>query len=141
MSTRRIYFETERTVTTKQKGWVEVDINYTQMYHSVFKYCKNLKNKYCVHYLLWIVSQANKTNIVPHGKEVIEKFRSEFSSKPSAGTVRNAISELTKNNVLIKYGMGHYQVNPIIFWGDDVSKRLEYIKSMEIDDVDYKLVE
>jgi hypothetical protein len=138
---KRIYFETEEIVTTKKKGWIEIDLDYTQVYHTMFEYTKNLKNKYCRLYIDWIISKADHNNMVPHNPDIIKQFVSEFKEPPSAGTVRNAISELVKNKIFIKHSNNSYQLNPAILWGDEVAKRIEHVKAMRAEDIDYELLE
>ena len=138
---KRIYFETEEVVKTTRKGYVEIDADYTQVYHSIFSHTKNLKNKFCLHYLLWVISKSNADNMIPHNKWMIKEFAKEFKSPPAEGTIRNAITELVKNKLLIKYSNSSYQLNPAILWSDDTAKRVEHIKSMDAHDIDYKLLE
>lgn len=119
--------------------WVEIELDYTQFYHSIFNYCKNFRNKYCILYLLWIIPKASKENCIPHGTKVFNSFINELQEKPAIGTIKNAISELVKHKVIIKHSLGNYQLNPAILWGDDVNKRIEHLKMMKEDDVIYEL--
>lgn len=132
MPTRRVYFETQETVTTTRKGWFEIETDYTQVYHNIFKYTKNLKSKYGMHYLHWIMDKANDFNMVPHNEKVIEEFCREFEDRPSKGTVRNAISELVKAGIFIKYSNSSYQLNPVIFWTQEIKERFGHIRDMRV---------
>lgn len=127
MSTKRLYFETEKTIVTKTKGWIDVEMDYIQVYKNVFYHTKNLKSKYGLQYLMWIMGKANDDNMIPHNEDLLIEFCNEFEDAPSLGTVRNAISELVKKKIFIKYTNSSYQLNPLIFWSDDTKKRLNHI--------------
>lgn len=141
-NTKRIYFQTEKTVVTKTKGWIDIETDYTQIYHNIFLHTKNLKSKYCLHYLLWIMTRLGKENMIPHNEYVLQEFCNEFEDKPSIGTVRNAITELIKAKLILKFSNTSYAMNPVVFWGEDINKRIEHIKHLEnTKDIDYKIIE
>ena len=142
MKTKRIYFETEDTVVTNKKGWISFEMDYTQIYSGVFTHTKDLKSKYCTQYLLWIIDKASDMNMIPHNEYILNQFCNEFKEKPSIGTVRNAVSELVKNKLLIKYSNNSYQLNPVVFWNDETAKRIEHIKGLEnTKDIDFQIVQ
>lgn len=132
MGIKRLYIEKEQTITTKIKGFVEVEVDYTQIYHNIFNYVKDINDKWSLKYLLWIIPQANDSNMIPHGDTTINNFINELKGeRPSIKTIRDAISELVKNKILIKHGYGSYQLNPYVIWSDKTSLREEHFRELK----------
>lgn len=145
MAVRKIYFQKEQTTRTRVKGYVEMEVDFTQIYHTVFKHIKGINDKWALKYIFWILDKANDDNMIPHGDETIIEFIGEFNEedKPSIKTIRDAITELVKNKVFIKYGYGQYQLNPVIIWGESAKLRSEHIiklKESGFEDDDIKML-
>jgi hypothetical protein len=133
MNEKRVFFEYEETQTTKKKGYITLDMDYTQVYHNIMNCVIKLDDKWSLRYLFWIMPQANENNIIPHSKAIIQKFISWVKLKrpddttPSVKTIQDAISRLVVSDIIIKYGYNYYMLNPKVLWGDDVKTRVEYL--------------
>jgi hypothetical protein len=134
---KRIYFETEETETVvkKKKGWIEIELDYTQFYHNIAPFILNLKDKWSINYLLWIIPKCNDENMIPHSSMIIKEFLKYLSQNkiekiPSEKTIRDCITELVKNKIFLKHGNSCYQLNPLILWSVDTEKRIEHLKEL-----------
>jgi len=146
MSIRKIYYQSERTVKTKIKGYVEMEIDFTQIYHTIFKHIRNVNDKWALKYIFWILDKANSDNMIPHGDKTMQDFIDEFpiDKQPSVKTIRDAITELVRNEIFIKYGYGQYQLNPVIIWGKKSTLRQEHIiklKQCGFEESDFDLLD
>jgi hypothetical protein len=65
--------------------------------------------------------------MIPHNDSIMQEFCDRFNDKPAIGTIRNAITELVKEKIFLKYGGSSYQLNPQIFWSDGKNERVENI--------------
>lgn len=134
---KRIYFETEEVVTTKtkRKGWIEIELDYTQIYNNIASLILHINDKWAVRYLFWIIPQCNENNMIPHSTITIKQFqewlgKNGFDVIPSIKTIRDAVTELVKNKIFIKYTNNSYQLNPLFIWSDETNKRIEHIKQL-----------
>lgn len=130
--TKRFFFEDTRTVITNRKGWVEVEMDFTQVYDCFSEICTQLKSVTAVKLLFWLLShEANKSNGIRSGRAVYENFQKHLIDKQQQGvterTFQNCFEELTSVKALTRVGKGMYYFNPYIFWRDDKNKRIEFI--------------
>ncbi len=142
MSTKRYFFEKEETTVKKIKGYLEVENDYSQIYHNIFKYSCNIDDKWALRYLLWLLPQANKNGIIPHSDFILENFSKDLLANgvkkiPSVGTLRNSFTLLVKHKVLLKYGYNNYQLNPAIIWREDLKERVKMIEQMDSNNIKY----
>lgn len=153
---KRIYFETTETITRQQKGWVEVDTDFTQVYNCFKQISKQIHSPTSWKLLFWLLSEeANKQNGFRTDKDVFERFNKYLSSdcescKISRTTFQNSINELVRCKSITLVSKGFYYFSPYIFWKDDKEKRLEFIQGEAkdkklishnpIQDIDYKEV-
>lgn len=134
MSTpKRIYFETEETITKKSKGWIEVEADFTQVYDQFWKMAAHMKSLTTIKLLFWLLShEANKENGIGSGKIIFDKFNADLQKEKidaiGLRTFNSSYKELITLEILTKVGKGHYYFNPYLFWKDDKNARLDFIK-------------
>jgi hypothetical protein len=136
---KRIYYETTETVVKQQKGWIEIDTDFTQIYNCFKEISKNIHSPTSWKLLFWLLSEeANKSNGFRTDTNVYNKFVLYLGkeAKVSRTTFQNSIDELVKCQAITKVGKGFYYFSPYIFWKDDKEKRLEFIKD-EVKDQNY----
>lgn len=129
---KRLYFETEEITTTKKKGWIEVDLDYTQFYECLGKSIASLNSIMSVKLLCWSFSQINKENMFAINDLKMEEFNAwlklnggvEYNKR----SIYNALKELINKKIVIKWSNGSYQLNPVHIWSDTIHKRLEHLK-------------
>lgn len=139
MGHKRFYFEKEEVKTTKIKGYIDIETDYSQVYNNIFNYAILIEDKWAIKYLLWIFPKANEYGYIPHSKKTMEEFvatlkKANLKSIPSIKSVQDAISDLVKQNILVKHGYGSYQLNPTILWNSETQKRFENIKYLTLED-------
>lgn len=71
MATKRFYFEKEETVITKTKGYIDIEMDFTQLYHNVFNFLKDVDDKWAIMYVMWVIPKSNKYGYIRHSKEVM----------------------------------------------------------------------
>lgn len=137
---RRFYFETEETTVKKRRGWIEIEMDFTQIYDGISELSPYINSPTSWKLLFWLVThEMNKSNVVSTSKAIWEKFQKYLKSKCgeecSVGyrTFNSAIEELVKANVLTKTGRGQYYFNPHIFWKHDKKNRLDFIQAEVLD--------
>lgn len=131
---KRIYFETEETITKKSKGWIEVEEDFTQVYNQFWRLAAKMKSIITVKLLFWLLShEANKMNGLSSGKHVFEKFNKDLATEgidPIAlRTFHASFDELIKLEALTRVGKGQYYFNPYLFWKDGKKERQDFITS------------
>lgn len=136
---RRIYFETTKTVTTNQKGWIEVDTDFTQVYHCFSEIAPHIRSATSFNLMFWLLAnEAGKYNGIRSNKDVYDAFNKyiiETRDKDlpidkrgiTERTFHNCIDELTKAKALTKVTRGCYYFNPYIFWKDEKQDRINFI--------------
>jgi hypothetical protein len=141
---KRIYFQTEETVTTKKKGWVEIDLDYTQFYECLGKTIATLNSIMSVKLLCWSFSQINKENMFSFNDEMINDFNRWLEDNGGTSynnrSVYNALKELIDKKIVIKWSRGSYQLNPIYIWSDSIEKRIKHLQEKGMYD-QYELIE
>ena len=129
------YSKVRNLLPTLLKGWVDIEMDYVQVYNNIFQHTVNLKSKYGLQYVLFIMGKCNERNMIPHNDSILQEFCDKFDSKPSIGTIRNAITELVKEKIFLKYSSNSYQLNPQIFWSDGKNERVENILEIRKKDI------
>jgi len=144
MRKTRLYFETTETVTKIKKGWVEVDLDYTQIYLTLSNVVAKLNSLASVKLLFWAFHQISKENMFSFNQSKIIEFNKWLennNSKPyNERTMYNALKELIENGIVIKWSNGSYQLNPKFIWTDSIEKRIEHLKQLGKFD-SYELIE
>ncbi len=131
---KRIYFETEETITKKSKGWIEVEEDFTQVYNQFWRLAARTKSIITVKLLFWLLShEANKMNGMSSGKLVFEKFNKGLAEEGidaiAVRTFHASFDELIKLGALTRVGKGQYYFNPYVFWKDGKKDREDFLKA------------
>ena len=128
----RVYFETEENVSRKKKMWVDIDVNYTQMYDNIFKSIGKLKSHLDVMLVLYMTRKMNKDNVIMFNGMTTDAFINDLfdvgNHKYSKAAVTKALVNLIEAKLIVRLTRGQYHVNPMFFWKDDIIKRVEQIK-------------
>jgi hypothetical protein len=134
MSRKRIFFNTEETVTTTKKGWAEVELDFTQIYDTFTEIAVDIKSATTFKLLFWLLANkmSDENGIVcdsvsfnEFNKYLGEKCKEDCSI--NYRTYLRAIKELSDVGALTKVQKGHYYANPHLFWGGDKQDRLDFL--------------
>jgi len=134
MRAKRIYFETEETKTTRKKGWIDIDMDYTQIYDCFNVISPKIKHGISYQLLFWVL--ANKTS-EENGTDFSIETHRQFSahseaicpgSSVSYRSFLRSVKELHEAGALTKIAKGHYYANPNMFWKDELMKRVEMLQ-------------
>jgi hypothetical protein len=132
--TKRIYFETEEVTTTKKKGWVEIDLDYTQFYNSLGKTICKIDSILAVKLLCWSFTQISNQNMFTINELKIKEFDrwlvANGSKSYNSRSAYIALKELIDKRIVIKWSNGSYQLNPVFIWSDSIDKRIEHLKEL-----------
>lgn len=129
---KRVYFERTEVTTKHQKGWIEIDTDFTQVYDCFSKISARLKSISSMKLLFWLLShEANKSNGISSGKPVFERFNkylvAEGTEAIAERTFQSCFEELTEVRALTRIGRGAYYLNPYVFWRDDKKARVDFL--------------
>jgi hypothetical protein len=131
---KRMYFETEQVITTRTKGYIEYETNFTQLYHSFQKVATKFRSVSEVCILLHYCRVASNKGIITTNEQDYDKFIDEHRRMGGDSISRinfsKAIKNMTDNKVLIKLSRGVYQLNPLLIWNDSVESRKEIIEDI-----------
>ena len=130
---KRIFFNTQKTTTVIQKGYIELDEDFTQVYKSFSSIAIKIDSGNSWKLLFWILSNASNQN----GIEVSNRTHALFNKflvekgciEISKSTYYRCITELSDSGAITKVGKGHYYLNPYIFWQDDKASRIKFIQN------------
>lgn len=129
---KRFYFERTETITTQSKGWIEVDMDFVQVYDSFSKLGVKIKSLITFKLLFWLLAhEVNRLNGISSGQLVFDRFNS-FLKDENAGTLsmrsfQSAFEELVSIGALARVGKGHYYFSPYLFWKDTKKERIQFI--------------
>lgn len=129
---KRIYFNTQKTITVTKKGYFEIDEDFTQVYKSFVKIALNIDGGTSWKLLFYLLAEASTLNGVIVSSKGHEKFVSYLKQNGadsiSIATYYRCIEELCSAGALTKYSKGHYYLNPYIFWQSDKKQRVEFLQ-------------
>jgi hypothetical protein len=129
---KRIYFNTQKTITVTKKGYFEIDEDFTQVYKSFTKIALKINNGSSWKLLFYLLSESNNMNGVVISSQGHKKFSSFLKSgnsiSISRATYYRCVEELCDAGALTKYSKGHYYLNPYIFWQSDKESRVEFLQ-------------
>lgn len=130
---KRIYFETTETTVKNQKGWIEIDTDFTQVYDCFLKVAVKLKSVTTVKLLFWLLAhEINKSNGFGSGKPVYDKFmkylQKEGEETITERTFFKCFHELAEVKAITRVGKGHWYFSPYIFWRDEKNERIRFIQ-------------
>jgi hypothetical protein len=129
---KRIYFNTQKTITVTKKGYFEIDEDFTQVYKSFVKIALNIDGGTSWKLLFYLLAEANTMNgVIVSSKghlKFVSYLKNNNSNPISIATYYRCIEELCNAGALTKYGKGHYYLNPYIFWQSDKKSRIEFLQ-------------
>lgn len=143
---KRIYYETTETITRKRKKWVEIDMDFTQIYSCINEISADINSATSWKLLFWLLAnETREKNGITIERFVWEKFNAFLSSKGSSVSYpgfKKCIQELHRAGALSRFAKGRYYFNPHIFWKENQEERLEFIKAENEESkmLDYKPV-
>lgn len=129
---KRIYFETTEVITRNKKGYIEIDTDFTQVYHCFSEIAPLINSATSFKLMFWLLAnEAGKYNGIRSNKIVYAAFN-EYLIKTTKGgvterTFHSCMDELVQAKALTKVTRGCYYFNPYIFWKDDVGERQSFI--------------
>jgi hypothetical protein len=129
---RRFYFEKTETITKQSKGWIEVDMDFVQVYDSFSKFGVKVKSIVTFKLLFWLLShEVNKKNGISSGQVVYDRFNNFLNEQGAEiiamRTFQNSFEELIKIEALTRVGKGHYYFSPYLFWKDSKKERIDFL--------------
>lgn len=136
---KRFYFETEETITKKKKGWIEIDMDFTQIYTCFSEISAYINSPTSWKLLFWLLSHGtNKNNVVTTSKEVYLRFNKYLKDRCERceiayRTFGDSVAELLAAKALTRIGRGQYYLNPHIFWKQDKKDRIKFIEAEFMD--------
>lgn len=131
---KRIYFNTTETVTTTKKGWIEIELDFTQIYDTFTMMSKNITSATTFKLLFWLLAnKMNDENGVVCDSISFEEFNNYLKHDcKDCGinyrTYLRSIKELSDVGALTKVQKGHYYANPHLFWAGDKDDRLKFLE-------------
>lgn len=135
MATKRYYFETEETHITKKKGYIEIDMDYVQVYHCFNNIAPKINSPVTFKLLFWLLAtKMNDSNGLDTSIHSFDDFNKHLEKecgpncKVTYRTFMRSIVELKDAGALTKVGKGHYYANPNMFWTLGKEERIENIK-------------
>lgn len=130
MTKRRVYYEKEETKITKERGWMDIDMDYTQLYHCFTRISPKINSATTFKLLFWLLAnKTNDSNGIDTSTESFNQFNSYLSEVNKVDTsityrtFMNCMTELKTSGALTQVGRGHYYANPNMFWQDSTKKR------------------
>lgn len=138
MGVKRYHFQTEETVTTVRKGWIEIEEDFVQVYNSILTVSPFLHLGVSYQLLYWLGVSMNETNTIHIGEKTLEDFNKHLNSINNGYTISRttffrAVDELKKNNVLTKISRAFYYLNPHFFWKGTKNARIDFLKDEHLE--------
>lgn len=136
---KRLYYVTEETKITRKKAWVDIDMNFSQMYSCFNNIAPKIKSATSFKLLFWLL--ANKTtdsNGVICNVDSFNEFNQHLKQTCEAceityRTYSSCLSELVEARAFDRTSKGTYYANPHMFWKDDKEKREQFLISKDKD--------
>lgn len=123
----------EKTITRK---YIEIDMDFTQIYSSFYLLTMGLKSTKSFQLLFYALKNLGDNNLLISNR-MYDEFNRELLSHGDPGITRrtyyNCVKELEESKIISKVTRGRYFINPHIIWNGDKDKRLEFIKSDPMD--------
>lgn len=128
MRSKKLYFEQEEVVTKKTKGFVEVDLDFIQIFRDVLESTYKLNTLASAKILFFVMLQTTeRTGKFSTDKDSYEdyvRWCNKRNFKPfSLITYRDSIKEIFEAGIIIKISKGNYRLNPLYIWGDKLENR------------------
>jgi hypothetical protein len=137
---KRIFYETEEVVTKVKKGYIDLNMDYFQFYSNAFHHLASVSSVCGKDFILWVMGKVNDENEFAYSRAMFEQFNDDLSKikTPKSyqqNTLDIGIKELVDNGILIRLGRGKYKVNPLLFWSDDINKRVQAVKVLHTNEI------
>ncbi len=130
--TRRIYYQTQETVTTHKKGWVELEIDFVQVFHKALTTMLKVQYLNSIKLMFFLLKKYPDDGLFEFNETLIEEFNQtlhQSGNQPIKRTqVEKYMTELTSLRLLIRVKRGSYHINPHAFWADALEERIELLK-------------
>lgn len=126
----RYYYNTEETVTTKKKGYIEIEDNYTQVYDNVLDLTKKLSSLLDMQIFLYLAKNSNKHNVFNTSKTLQTDIKKDLEKEFNEATFYKCIERLVNAKLLIKLTKGQYQLNPLTVWRESQVDRRKIIDAI-----------
>lgn len=131
---KRIYFENGKKVTKKSKTWVEVEMDFAQVYDCFSEVAMRIKSISSCRLLFWLLlKEMVKGNVVYSNIAVYKRFRQYLEDNKcdlvSGRTFQNCFKELADLRILVRTSRGCYYLNPHFFWRAGKLNRKDFIEA------------
>ncbi len=130
---KKLFFEYDKTVTTttKQKGYIEVDDSYTQLYDCFGAISPKITSATSFHLLFWLLAnKMNSYNGFSSGHNMHEDFNKYLLSRCDSDncgiayrTFNNCMAELVSAGAIVKSGRGNYYASYDLFFRGPIKDR------------------
>jgi hypothetical protein len=132
MAKKRYFFQTEETVTTTRKGYIEIDEEFVQVYDCITRVSPFIKMGASYQLLLWLGTTMNPMNGITIAKKTFNDFNKHLKTdcencEISARTFTRAVEELRKAGILTKAARSLYYINPHFFWKGTKNARINFL--------------
>jgi len=131
--TAKLTTKKERIVTERETESIEVDVDFTQVYHCFSLLSFRITSATSFQLLFFLLQNTGRDNIVIINKNLMERFFSLYilvsgKAPVSKQSFYNSINDLLRAEVLKKLAKGSYFLNPYTVWKGDKDKRCAYLK-------------
>ena len=137
MNIKKFFYEKTETITRRERGYIEMDTDFTQVYHSFCQIGLKLKSVYTFKLMHWLLAnKANKQNGFNIDKKALEEFNLFLQSNDDSvteRTFRSCIEELKDNLIVTRVARGLYYFNPNFFWAGTKEARTSFIRDESIE--------
>jgi hypothetical protein len=132
MAKKRYYYSTEEKVTTTRKGYIEMEMDFTQVYDCFEEVADKIGSVTSMRLLLYLLKNMGDSNDIRIDTPLLRKYNDHRKSRNQEdiplSTFHYCVKELTKAGALTRYAKGCYYLNPHFFWKDTPEKRREFLQ-------------
>lgn len=136
---KRVFFEKREFKATQIKGYVDIETDYIQLYKNFAKACKRINSPMTFKLLHWLLANRMGSENGLQMQSLLDAFNNHLNEDGDGedfsivkSTLYRCLEELVTVGAITKVDRGHYYANPDMFWGEEISKRLEHIKTREL---------
>lgn len=134
-STQKIYVYDEEILIRRRKIAMEMDKEFVQMYKNLPRFLLRLRSAWSSKFVTWLISNMADDNKVEVSSNSIREFQNWVQAEggievPAERTLRDVISELIEQRLLIHLSRGSYKINPAIFWQKTVQERADHVRNL-----------
>ncbi len=134
-STQKVYVYDEEITIRRRKIAMEMDKEFVQMYKNLPKFLLRLRSAWSSKFASWLISEMGDDNKVDVSSRSIREFQAWVAGEggievPAERTIRDVISELIEQRILLHLNRGTYKINPSIFWQKSVEDRANHVRGL-----------